>query len=306
MSWGSVHFDWNNALAFLVTAEEGSLSAAGRALGIAQPTVGRQVAALEKELDVILFDRVGKQLVLTEIGFELLEYLRQMSEAASRVSIAASGRSQEIDGEVCITATDAIAALCLPPIIKKLRASYPGIKIKVIASNELTNLGQKDADIAIRNIQPTSPDLVAKKVCDTAARLYGSTEYIDRLGRPITAAKLTNAEFAWFDRSEESIRPLQSLGLSITQDNFSVISENHLVLWENTKLGIALGIMIEAVGDKEPLVERVLPDSEVIIFPIWLVAHKQLRSSKRVRIVFDLLADALAELAVSDSKLNSL
>ena len=304
MSWSSVQFDWNNALAFLVTAEEGSLSAAGRALGIAQPTVGRQVAALEKELDVILFDRVGKQLVLTEIGLELLEYLRQMSEAASRVSIAASGRSQEIDGEVCISATDSIAALCLPPIIKKLRACYPGIKIKVIASNELTNLGQKEADIAIRNIQPTNPDLVAKKVCDAAARLYGAIEYIDKLGRPITAAKLTNAEFAWFDRSKESIRPLQNLGLSITQDNFSVISENHLVQWENTKLGIALGIMIEAVGDKEPLVERVLPDSEVIIFPIWLVAHKQLKSSKRVRVVFDMLADSLAELSVSETALK--
>ncbi|MFN6263045.1 MAG: LysR family transcriptional regulator [Chromatiaceae bacterium] len=304
MSWSSVQFDWNNALAFLVTAEEGSLSAAGRALGIAQPTVGRQVAALEKELDVILFDRVGKQLVLTEIGLELLEYLRQMSEAASRVSIAASGRSQEIDGEVCISATDSIAALCLPPIIKKLRACYPGIKIKVIASNELTNLGQKEADIAIRNTHPTHPDLVAKKVCDAAARLYGSIEYIDKLGRPITAAKLTNAEFAWFDRSNESIKPLQNLGLSITQDNFSVISENHLVQWENTKLGIALGIMIEAVGDKEPLVERVLPDSEVIIFPIWLVAHKQLKSSKRVRVVFDMLADSLAELSASDTALK--
>lgn len=304
MSWNSIQFDWNNALAFLVTAEEGSLSAAGRALGIAQPTVGRQVAALEKELDVILFDRVGKQLVITQIGLELLEYLRQMSEAASRVSIAASGRSQELDGEVCISATDSIAALCLPPIIKKIRECYPGIKIKVIASNELSNLGQKEADIAIRNIPPTNPDLVAKKVCDAAARLYGSTEYIDKLGRPITVAKLNKAEFAWFNRNNESIKPLSNFGLSVTQDNFSVISENHLVQWENTKLGIALGIMIETVGDKEPLVERVLPDSDVIIFPIWLVAHKQLKSSKRVRVVFDLLADSLSELAASDTRLN--
>ena len=304
MSWNSVQFDWNNAMAFLVTAEEGSLSAAGRALGIAQPTVGRQVAALEKELDIILFDRVGKQLVLTEIGLELVEYVRQMSEAASRVSIAVSGQSQELNGEVCISATDSIAALCLPPIIKKLRVCYPGIKIKVIASNELSNLGKREADIAIRNIQPTHPDLIAKKVCDVAARLYGSKEYIDKLGRPITVAKLNNAEFAWFDRSDESIKPLRNFGLSITQDNFSVISENHLVQWENTKLGVALGIMIEAVGDREPLVERVLPDSEVIIFPIWLVAHKQLKSSKRIRAVFDLLSDSLAELSVVDATLN--
>ena len=76
-----------------------------------------------------------------------------------------------------------------------------------------------------------------------------------------------------------------------------MVSENHLVQWENTKLGIALGVMIEAVGDKEPLVERVLPDSEVIHFPIWLVAHKQLKSSKRMRVVFDLLSESLAALS---------
>jgi DNA-binding transcriptional LysR family regulator len=169
-----------------------------------------------------------------------------------------------------------------------------------IASNELSNLGQREADIAIRNIQPTPPDLVAKKICDVAARLYGSKEYLDKLGRPITVAKLNKAEFAGFNRSDESIIPLRELGLSVTQNNFSVVSENHLVQWENTKLGITLGMMIEAVGDREPLVERVLPDSEVIIFPIWLVAHKQLKSSKRIRAVFDLLSDSLSELSVVD------
>lgn len=297
MGWNLIQFDWNHAKAFLVTAEEGSLSAAGRALGMSQPTLGRQVAALESELDVILFDRVGKQLVLTQIGLELVDYVRQMSEAASRVSIAASGQSQLLDGEVCISAIDSIAALCLPPIIQKLRLSHPGIKIKVIASNEQSNLGQREADIAIRNVQPTHPDLVAKKVCDVAARLYGAKKYLDKLGYPITIEKLNNADFAGFNRSDESIAGLSYFGLTVTQDNFSVVSENHLVQWENTKLGIALGTMIEAVGDKEPLVERVLPDSEVIHFPIWLVAHKQLKSSKRMRVVFDLLSESLAALS---------
>ncbi|MCG6202182.1 LysR family transcriptional regulator [Psychromonas antarctica] len=291
-------------MAFLVTAEEGSLSAAGRALGIAQPTVGRQVAALEKELDVILFDRVGKQLILTKVGLELVYYVQQMSEAASRVSIAVSGQSQVLDGEVCISAIDSIAALCLPPIIQKLRVCYPGINIKVIASNELSNLGQKEADIAIRNIQPSHPDLIAKKICDVAARLYGSKEYLDRLGRPITVAKLNTAEFAGFERTDKAIIPLRHFGLTLTQDNFSVICENHLVQWENTKQGIVVGMMLEAIGDKEPLVERAQPDVDPIVFPIWLVAHKQLKTSKRVRVVFDMLSDSLAELSVVDGSHN--
>lgn len=298
INWRTIQFDWNHAMAFLVTAEEGSLSAAGRALGIAQPTVGRQIAALEQELNVVLFNRVGKQLVLTQIGLEVVAYVRQMSEAASRFSLAVNGQSQELAGEVCISATDSFAALGLPPIIKKIRARYPRINIKVIASNELSNLGQGEADIAIRNIQPTQPDLIAKKMGNVAARLYGASEYLNKLGRPITLATLNNAEFAWFERSDESIIPLCSLGLSIKPDNITVVSDNHLVQWENIKLGIALGMMIEAVGDNEPLVERVLPNDKVLLFPVWLVANQQLRSSKRIRAVFDVLTETLAELVV--------
>ncbi len=300
MNWNSIQFDWNRARAFLVTAEEGSLSAAGRALGMTQPTVGRQVAALEKELDVILFDRVGKQLLLTPSGLELVDYVRQMSDAATRVSMAASGQSQQLDGEVCITAIDSIAALCLPPIIQKVRACYPGISIEILASNELSNLGRREADIAVRNVQPTHPDLVAKKICDVAARLYGAKEYLDKLGRPVTVEKLNKAEFTGFSRSDGMISTLCDFGLTVTQDNFSVICENHLVQWEITKRGIALGMMMEVVGDKETLVERVLPDADAIVFPIWLVAHQQLKSSKRIRAVFDLLSDSLAELSVID------
>src|SRR6056297_2910935 len=106
MDWRSVGFDWNRARAFLVTAEEGSLSRAARALGMTQPTLGRQVSALEHELGVALFERVGRGLELTPSGLELVEHVRRMGEAATRVSLTASGQSQSIEGTVCITATE--------------------------------------------------------------------------------------------------------------------------------------------------------------------------------------------------------
>src|SRR4051812_18968644 len=102
MDWRSVRFDWNHARAFLVTAQEGSFSAAGRALGIAQPTIGRQVAALEEELGVALFERIGNALELTSPGLELMEHVRAMSDAATQVSLSATGQSQSLDGSVCI------------------------------------------------------------------------------------------------------------------------------------------------------------------------------------------------------------
>ena len=121
MDWASVGFDWNRARAFLVTAEEGSFSAAGRALGTSQPTVGRQVAALEEQLGVTLFERVGTRLELTQTGVDLLDHVRSMVDAATRISLTATGQSSSIAGTVSITASEAIAAYLLPPILAALR-----------------------------------------------------------------------------------------------------------------------------------------------------------------------------------------
>lgn len=95
MNWNSVKFDWNHARAFLVTAEEGTLSGAALALGLTQPTLSRQVAALEAELRVMLFERVGQRLVLTNSGLELLEYAKSMGDAASHFALAATGQTQQ-------------------------------------------------------------------------------------------------------------------------------------------------------------------------------------------------------------------
>jgi len=301
MDWKSAQFDWNHAKAFLVTVEEGSLSAAARALGLTQPTLGRQVSALENELDVLLFDRAGKQLILTPSGLELVDHVRQMFDAANKFSLAANGQSQQLDGEVCITAIAAISVYFLPPIIKTIRSTYPGITITVLASDNLSNLSRREADIAIRNVRPTHPDLVARKIGEVAARLYGTPDYMDTLGRPLSTESLNTANFTGFNSSEDNINALHMLGLSLTPDSFPVVSENVIVQWELVKQGLALGMMIENVGDQESLVERAQPESEVIHFPIWLVAHHQLKSSKRIRAVFEILADSLSTLTVKGS-----
>lgn len=294
MDWRTVRFDWNRARAFLVTAEEGSLSAAARALGMSQPTLGRQVDALEQELDVLLFERIGKRLVLTEPGMDLLEHVRAMGDAASRVSLAASGQSQALEGTVTITVGEMFAAYVLPPILSKLRATQPGIDIEIVASNTPSDLRRREADIAIRNFRPTDPDLVARKVRDMAGHLYAATTYLDRLGRPITLAKLNHADFVGFARTPALIDRLRPLGLELSQKNFVLISESQLVQWALIKQGLGLGVMAEVIGDNEPLVERALPEIEAVMFPVWLASHRELHTSRRVRVVFDLLADELA------------
>src|SRR5512140_236967 len=195
MDWRSVKFDWNRAKAFLVTAEEGSLSAAARALGVAQPTLGRQVDALEEELGVILFERVGRGFALTPSGHELLEHVRAMGDAANRVSLAAAGQSQSSEGTVCIAASETYAAMLLPPIVAKLRRTEPGLQIEIVASTKASDLRRREADIAIRNFQPSEPDLIAKKIRDVPARLYATPSYLERIGNPKLPYALRNADF---------------------------------------------------------------------------------------------------------------
>ncbi|MCH9680132.1 MAG: LysR family transcriptional regulator [Deltaproteobacteria bacterium] len=294
MDWRSVTFDWNRARAFLVTAEQGSFSAAGRALGIAQPTIGRQVAALEQELDVILFERVGQGLELTPTGVELVEHVRVMGEAALKVSLAAAGQSTSLDGTVCISASEVNATYVLPPVIADLREAHPGITVEIIATNSPSDLSRREADIAIRSFRPTQPQLVARKVRDGFARLYASPEYLATIGDPTTAEQLSQAQFLGFGRGDALMKGLNAIGLSLTLDNFPVITENQLVQWELTKRGVGVAIMLEEVGDAEPLVRRALPDLPPIPVPMWLTTHRELNTSRRLRVVFDLLFEGLA------------
>jgi len=295
MDWRSVNFDWNRARAFLVTAEEGSLSAAARALGMAQPTLGRQVSALEQELGVVLFERVGRGLTLTPSGLELMDHVRAMGEAAARMSLGASGKAQAIEGTVSISASEVDAAFRLPPIVRLLRETAPGIDIEIVATNSESDLRRREADIAIRNYRPTQPNLVARKIRDIEGRIYATPAYLDRIAHPLTPEALSKADFIGFNRSSELIAAMTRFGLTLTQANFPIVSESHLVQWSHVKQGLGIGIMAADIGDAEPDVVPVLADLDPIVIPVWLVVHREVHTSRRVRLVFDLIANKLAQ-----------
>lgn len=293
MDWQSISFDWNQVRAFLVTAEEGSFSAASRALGLTQPTLGRQVSALEDRLGVILFERLGRSLSLTPSGLELLDHVRAMGDAASRLSLTASGQSQRIEGRVCITATDVVSMYLLPDALKRLRELAPGIEVEVVASNDVRDLRRREADIAIRHGRPEQPDLIAKLLRETSIHLYASSDYLDQHGRPTSPSDLSEAVFIGFDQSDRLLTRLNEIGLTLTKNNFKLISESGAVAWELVKQGLGIGLMVKEVGDRTAGVECVLPDLDPIMVPIWLVTHRELHTSRRIRLVFDLLAASL-------------
>lgn len=288
-------FDWSHISAFLATAETGSLSAAARKLGLTQPTLSRQVAALEDSLSVMLFERVGKSLRLTEAGNLLLEHARAMGDAADRIAIAATGQSQDIDGTVRITASDVVSAHVLPSVLRRLRETAPKLEIDIVATNDIRDILRREADIAIRHVRPEQPDLIARLVQDSTAHFYATTSYLDRNGRPKTAKDMATHDFISFGDVNMMIAYMKDKGLNLTSSNFKIGSANGLVAWGLAREGFGLSAMSDDVAQATPGMERIdVAGVDAITFPTWLVTHRELHTSRRIRLVFDMLAEFLA------------
>lgn len=295
MNWQAISFDWNQVRAFLATVEEGSLSAAARALRQSQPTLGRQVAALEDALGVVLFERVGKSLILTQAGRDLVEHVRVMAEAAGRISLTATGQSQAVEGRVRITASDLVAARVLPPILARLPDIAPGISIDLVASNSVQDLQRREADIAIRHVRPEQPDLIARLVRDATAGFYASQAYFDRYGQPQSIADLAGARLLGYDTVDTYLHYFKDWGLPISAANFAWVSNSGVTYLELLKRGLGIGVILREMAEPHPDLHPVLPeDLPNIPVPYWLATHRELQSSRRIRVVFDLLAEGLS------------
>jgi len=287
--------DWNQLRAFLETAETGSLSAAARKLGLTQPTLSRQVAAIEQRMGVTLFERVGKAMVLAPTGIELLEHARAMGAAAEALGLAATGRSQAIEGVVSVSATDAVAARLLPSLVRRLREQEPGIAIEVISSNALSDLLRREADIAIRHVKPEQPDLIAQLIREASAGFYASEDWVKAHGHPRSAEDATHLPFVGSDRSGQFLGYLRQHGLPLSEANFSCYCDHSVPHLALVQQGMGIGAMMDEIALDTPGLVRVLDDVPPVRFPIWLVTHRELRTSRRIRVVFDALAQGLLD-----------
>lgn len=293
MEWKKSAFDWNQARAFLATAEEGSLSAAARALGLTQPTLSRQVTSLEETLGVTLFERTSRALLLTQAGTQLLEHFRSMGEAANRISIAATGQSEAVTGHVAIACTNGMATFYLPEILNNLQAVAPDLQIEIIASNEMSDLRRREADIAIRHARPQDENLFAKRLRDTTGHLFASSAYLDSVGRPSHPDDISKLQFVGCEYPERMLGLMASRGLNLTVANFNYSTASVTMALELVRKGLGIGILPFDIGAAFPELENPYPDFEPIEIESWLVAHRELKTNLRIRLVFDLLAKYL-------------
>ncbi|WP_439608208.1 LysR family transcriptional regulator [Hydrogenophaga sp.] len=288
------NLDWNQLKAFLETAETGSLSAAARKLGLTQPTLSRQVAAIEQRMGVTLFERVGKAMALTPTGLDLLEHARAMGAAAEALRLAATGRSQAVGGVVSVSATDAVVAHLLPPLVRQLREQEPGIAIEVISSNAFSDLLRREADIAIRHVKPEQPDLIARLIREPVANFYASEDWVKVHGHPRRAEEATHLPFVGSDRAGQYLTFLRQHGLPLSEANFSCYADHSMAQWALVRAGMGIGAMMDKIARDTPGIVQVLDDVPPVRFPIWLVTHRELRTSRRIRVVFEALAQGLA------------
>jgi DNA-binding transcriptional LysR family regulator len=176
--------DWDKLRIFHAAAEAGSFTHAGEALGLSQSAVSRQVSALEHDLEVPLFHRHARGLILTEQGDLLFRTVQDVMAKLEAARTRLTDSREKPHGELRITTTFGIGTNWLAPRLGQFLELYPDIKLKVLLTDEELDLAMREADVALRLREPQQPDLIRRRLFSVHYHLYASVEYIKRHGQP--------------------------------------------------------------------------------------------------------------------------
>ena len=216
-----------------------------------------------------------------------------MGEAAHRLELAASGRAAAVAGTVRITASEVVATWVLPPILAALRLAEPEIDVELVAVNASGNLLRREADVAVRMYRPEQADVIARRVADMPVAGYASVDYVARRGNPTELDEVAGHDLVGHDTDDRIVRGFRAAGLELARESFSLRCDDQLVCWRMVLAGWGIGFVSRCVGDAEARAVPVFGNRTVAVLPVWLVAHEELRTSARVRRVWDALAEGL-------------
>ncbi|MCZ4273960.1 LysR family transcriptional regulator [Maritalea porphyrae] len=285
--------DWFLWRSFLAVMDEGSLSAAARALGASQPTIGRHIEELENCLSAVLFDRTGRGLKPTPIAHQLVEPVRNAKSALAEAQLAVTGATEVLDGTVRITASQIISHNILPAILMKAREQYPMIELEIVPSDAVENLLLREADIAIRMFRPGQLDVVGKKIGDVPLRACAHQSYLDKHGTPQNPQDLYDHEIIGLDRQDDIIRVAKAIGFPLERKSFKLRTDSQTLIWEMVKQGLGVSFAQFNLIEKTPGMVHIVPDLKIPAMEMWLVAHREVHKANRIRVIYDLLAKEL-------------
>jgi DNA-binding transcriptional LysR family regulator len=281
---------WELYGAFLAVMQTGSLSGAARSLGVAQPTVRRQIESLEEQLGVVLFTRAPNGLVPTELARATLPYAESLAASAKALVRSVSGGRDTNVGSVRISASEVVGVEVLPHALASLREAHPRLQLELGVTNRLEDLLRRDADVAVRMTEPTQAGLVRKRAARIELGLYAAESYLARHRAPRSIRELAGSHvLVGPDRARAQLEAFAAAGLPTHARSFALRTDSDLAQLAAVRAGIGVGVC------QVPLhgaLVRVLPQLTFHL-EAWVVMHEDLRQVRRVRTVFDHLVEEL-------------
>ena len=293
---GARAFDWNLLKSFLAIMESGTLSAAAKILGISQPTLTRHVDELESSLGIVLFERGRRGAAPTDNAIAILDHAREVHETTGALLLSAAGKSEELHGTVRITASQIVATYLLPDILKNLMDDAPEVQIELVATDKIENLTQRDADIAIRMIRPENAALIARKVNEIALGIYARRDYLQKWPQMDLLRDLDQHQIIGYDNDERIILGMAQAGIKVDREYFRFRCDDQVACWQALCAGMGIGFAPNYLAAKNPALKKIATDISIPNLPVWLVTHREIKSNRRIRMVFDSLCDQLAAL----------
>lgn len=280
--------NWEDLRVALALARAGSVRGAARALGVSHSTVLRRLEELEAAAGVRLFERTPESYALTNAGQDVFDTARELEEVVLALERRVEGRDQRLSGPIRVTLPDPLLPSLLP-VVKRFAESYPEIDMTLSVGIEYLDLAQREADVALRIAAEPPPDLVGRRVASVVCAVYGSRSYLegrstrslerlDWIGWPLTSPM----SFARWTREK-----VPNARIALRLDGSWAIRDAI-----DADMGVAL--LPCAVGDARPGWRRVRLVPEVSA-PLWILTHRDLRATARVRVLRDTLWEALSE-----------
>jgi DNA-binding transcriptional LysR family regulator len=295
MTHANPSIGWELYRSFLGVLKEGSLSGAARALGVAQPTVGRHIAALEKSLHLVLFTRSPTGLLPTESALALRMHAESMESIAAALERTAASQGVGIKGVVRITASDVIGVEVLPTVIARLRHEHPDLKIELVLTNRVQDLLRREADIAVRMTPPRQEKLIARRVGKIELGLHATRQYLADHGTPGNIAELAHHTLIGFDRETAFIRSARKSLPVMSRETFSLRTDSDLAQLALIRAGAGIGACQVPIARRSDTLVRVLQRQIAFSMETWITMHEDLRARPGCRVTFEVLVAGLQQ-----------
>lgn len=288
--------EWDDLRHFLAVARAGSLADAARQLKNSPATVGRRVAALEAQLGARLFDRKQTGYTLTESGLAIHKKAEEVEEAVLSVEREALGRDLHVSGRVRLATSDEIAANVIVPHFSEFRRCYPRILLEVVARVELANLSRREADVALRTARPEQHNLFIRRAGWWKCGLYAAKSYAAAHDlEPGVIRDFSNLDIITWTEEFAHYRGGPWFAEHARDASVALQANSRRIHYGACKAGLGLAILPCLTADRDPDLTRLLPPEQVFVAELYLVTHRDLTRTARVRAVIDFFHQSILE-----------